>query len=260
MNITPEEKKHLIEQIENLTSISPLFYLKFCSCESFAQDICNGDLYANTAEFFRQKEIETGERGQGDRFELQLSIQAENITAFDSETGHLVFTAPNSTFNVHFKEDDEIPLISLVGIPLGDMDILEVDESHTTFKFPFSNEEYDTMTERFGKYCVIIGGVELRNKIDISSKQSQYEYIFDQIEYCDQNRIDRIEAFNKSDKKRFLYKNCDLEYQREYRLALAIEMPEDHFIRLGKFADAHIVKAEKLKDLAFVINYKSHPK
>jgi hypothetical protein len=43
MSITPEEKKYLVEQIENLTSPRPLFYLKFCSCEKFAQDMCNGD-------------------------------------------------------------------------------------------------------------------------------------------------------------------------------------------------------------------------
>lgn len=260
MSITPEEKKYLVEQIENLTSPRPLFYLKFCSCEKFAQDVCNGDLYGNTAEYFRLREIETGERGQGDQFELLLSIQTENITATDNETGNVVFTAPKGVFKVQFKEDDLIPIISFVGIPLGDMEIIDADETHADFKFPFTDNEYKTMKERFGEYCVILGAREVEARIAACCNHFGWDYIFDKVEYCDQNRIDRMQAFNKSAKERFLYKNSDLEYQREYRLAVGIEMPEDHFIRIGKFSTAKVIKSDALKNLMFSINYTTHPK
>lgn len=36
------------------------------------------------------------------------------------------------------------------------------------------------------------------------------DYVFDKIEYCKRNRIDRLQAFNKSEKEIFLYKNSDL--------------------------------------------------
>jgi hypothetical protein len=77
------------------------------------------------------------------------------------------------------------------------------------------------------------------------------------VEYCDQNRIDRVEVFKTGAKERFLYKNPDLAYQREYRLAIAIEIPEDHFIRIGNLASATCIESEKLKDLIFTVNYKS---
>lgn len=217
-------------------------------------------MYGNTAEYFRQREIETGDRGQGDCFELLLSIQTENITAIDNETGNVVFTAPSGVFKVQFKQDNLIPIVSFVGIPLSDMDIINANETHADFIFPFTDDEYKAMKNQFGEYCVILGARELEMRIAECCNHFGCDYIFDKVEYCDQNRIDRMQAFNKSAKERFLYKNSDLAYQREYRLAVGIEMPEDHFIRIDKLSNAKIIKADGLKNLIFSISYASHQK
>ena len=257
MGISKEEKDFIINEINKLTNGKHLFYLKFCSTEQFAQDICDGNLYGNTAEYFRQQEIKSGERGQGDRFETILSIQTNNITAIDRETGNIAFNAPKGTFTVQFESDKKIPIISFVGIPFQEMKIIEADETHTSFLLPFTDEEYINMSSKFGKYCVVLSGKELENRISAYCNAYGYDYLFDKIEYCNQNRLDRIEAFNKCAKERFLYKNADLAYQREYRLAIGIEIPDDHFIRLGPFSSAKYIESEKLKDLYYVINYKS---
>ncbi len=257
MGISKEEKDFIINEINKLTNGKPLFYLKFCSTEQFAQDICDGNLYGNTAEYFRQQEIKSGERGQGDRFETILSIQTNNITAIDRETGNIAFNAPKGTFTVQFESDKKIPIISFVGIPFQEMKIIEADETLTSFLLPFTDEEYINMSSKFGKYCVVLSGKELENRISAYCNAYGYDYLFDKIEYCNQNRLDRIEAFNKCAKERFLYKNADLAYQREYRLAIGIEIPDDHFIRLGPFSSAKYIESEKLKDLYYVINYKS---
>lgn len=100
MELTPEDKAHLIAEINKQTNNRPLFYLKFCREKKFAQDVCGGNLFGNTAEYFRQQEIKSGERGQGDRFETILHLETENITAVDSETGQIVLTAPKGTLSV----------------------------------------------------------------------------------------------------------------------------------------------------------------
>lgn len=257
MSVSKEEKDYLIKEMDKLTNGRPLFYLKFCANEKFAQDICNGNLYSNTAEYFRQQEIESGERGQGDRFEAILSIKTEKITVYNRETGELWLTAPKGTFTVQFDSDKKIPIVSFVGIPFSEMNIIEADETHTSFTLPFTEDEYKSMTTKFGKYCVVISGKELENRISTIYNESGIDYIFDKIEYCDQNRIDRIQAFNKKAKERYLYKNSDLAYQREYRLAIGIEIPEDHFIRVGKFSSAQYIESDKLKDLYYNVNYKT---
>ena len=187
-------------------------------------------------------------------------IEAQNINIYDSESGDIVFNGLNGNLRVQYNDDNDIPLVSFVGIPLSQMKLKYADENHADFLFPFSDEEYDTMFEKFGKYCVIINGSELESHIIEFSKAVKCDYIFDKIEYCDQNTIQRIQSFNKASKKRFLYKNTDLAYQREYRLALAIEMPDNHYISIGKLTECKIFKSEKLKNLVLSISYISHVK
>ena len=260
MNISEEDRHELIEQLEALTGKRPLFYLKFCACEKFAKDVCAGNLYANTPQYFREQEIKSGVRGQGDQFELISLIETQGITMCDAQTGEVILTAPKGTMRIQFKDDDVIPMVSFVGIPLADMKLIYADETHADFLFPFSDEEYASMKETFGSYCVMINGRELEAHIKIYCDALGCEFIFDRIEYCDQNRIDRMQAFNKSAKERFLYKNKDLEYQREYRLAFGHEIPEDHFIRIGTLENTRILESEKLKDMCFSIQYTSHLK
>ena len=255
--LSPDDRAHLVSEINSQTNNRPLFYLKFCAKAQFAQDICDGNLYGNTAEFFRQQEIKSGKRGQGDRFETILSIRTENITVVDGETGQVMLTAPKGTMAVQFGVDKLIPIVSFVGIPFEQMNIIEADETHTSFTLPFTEEEYTYMATQFGKYCVVISGKELESKIWNFCNSNGYDHIFDKVEYCDQNRLDRIEVFKSGAKERFLYKNSDLAYQREYRLAIGIEIPEDHFIRIGRLTSSACIESEKLKDLVFTVNYKT---
>ena len=56
IEISEEDRLQLVEQLEALTGKRPLFYLKFCSCEKFANDVCAGNLYATTPKYFREQE------------------------------------------------------------------------------------------------------------------------------------------------------------------------------------------------------------
>lgn len=259
-DLNQEDKDYLIDQLENQMGTRPVFYLKFCSEEKFAQDVCNGDFYGNTAEYFRKKELESGERGQGDQFELILPIKTEKVSMFDYETGNLVAIFEGGNAKFQYKDDDTIPIVSFVGIPIREMKLIEADETQAVFQFPFNIEEYRTMKERFGTYCVVLSAKELEQRIEAICRKNECDYVFDAVEYCCQNRIDRMQSFVEGSKKRFLYKNEDLRYQREYRLAVAIEMPEDHYLHFGKLENAKTISADDLQNMAVSIEYVSHTK
>ena len=70
--------------------------------------------------------------------------------------------------------------------------------------------------------------------------------------------MDRMQAFSKSAKERFLYKNKDLAYQREYRLVIAHELQIDHFVRIGKLDNTKILETEDMREFKFSIGYISH--
>lgn len=66
--------------MENRTDNDLLYLcLKFVKTEDRAKSVMNGKLYGNTPEYFRNREKETGERGQGDANELVLVQEVFNL-------------------------------------------------------------------------------------------------------------------------------------------------------------------------------------
>ena len=100
--------------------------------------------------------------------------------------------------------------------------------------------------------------MSLIKKISNYSKKYDFYTIFDSVKYCANNNLDRMEAFNKGIKERFLYKDNDLSYQREFRLVVDCEIPDDHYIKIGKVSNATILNSEKLKIMKFTFYYTSH--
>lgn len=253
--ISQDEKNMIVTQIEKLVGSKPFVYLKFCSQKKYAQDVLNGDLFSNTAEWFRNKENETGERGQGDKDELMLPFVAEKVSVFDYETGEHVMDYIKPNVTLRFNDDDHLPLVCFVGIPLRDMNLLEYDESHAVFSLPFSQEEHQTMEERFGKYCVLIDARELENKIVEFCDKNNCDYIFDKVDYRDKNSLERMKAFASLSPARVLFKNSDLAYQREYRLVLPDGVLEDNYVKLGGFDNATILDVSQIKNMGIRIDY-----
>ena len=257
---TQEEIRSLVSQLEGLSSTRPMFYMKFCKERKYAEDVLSGKLYANTPEYFREQEIKSGTRGQGDKNELTLSFVTNNVSAYDRDTGNLAFKMPAATIRIKFNDDGMIPMVSFVGIPLHDMRFIDADEKHAEFEFPFSKKEFDEMEETFGKYCVLINARELENRIKQACYNSEVDYIFDPVMYVPSNSLEKMKAYQSGQKERFLYKDDDLSYQREYRLAVAAEIPEDHYIHVGKLENATILDSSLLKSLRFSVEYQSHSK
>ena len=75
--IAQEDLENLLSQLESFLGTKPICYLKFCSKEEYANSVLEGDLFSNTPRYFREKEKETGDRGQGDADELILALQTE---------------------------------------------------------------------------------------------------------------------------------------------------------------------------------------
>ena len=121
-------------------------------------------------------------------------------------------------------------------------------------KFPFTNEEYQKMEEKFGKYCVMIWGNEFQDRLNKNEVVTNSQYVLDKVEYRELHDFERIKAYSKPDCSRFYFKDKDLEYQREYRLISNRELPQDHFIRIGRLDYARIIETKKLKEEGDCIN------
>lgn len=246
---TKEKNESCVSTTENSEDQNRILYLKFCSKKEFANDILNGKLYANTPEFFRKKEIETGERGQGDKNELTLTMDATEVEIKDAETGKIFCKISKAIGKFRYNADKTIPMVSFVEINMKDLKEYEEYNGQIEYKFPFSEEEFEEMENKFGKYCVIIGAHELDERIKETYKNSGIEYVFEPVRYVTPCSFEKMKGYVKELKDRFLYKDSDLKYQKEYRLVLLTKMPDDHYIRVGKLENACIVESSRLKNL-----------
>ena len=225
------------EDLKRAFGEEPIFYLKFVSEEDYAKDILSGKLYANTPEYFRNKEIETRKRGQGDKNELKYTMPLIDLKFYDSDTKELQFEISKASGVVQYHGDDNTPMVCFVGIPMYQMKILDEDDDGIIIGFPFSETEYATMEEQFGRYCVLLSGYALLESF--SELNSKVGWNFRKIQYVASNYLKKAESYFNPTIDRYFYKDDDLKYQREYRLILACEMPEDHYIKIKPFCTEH---------------------
>lgn len=256
--LTDENERYIIDWLNDKNDGRPYFLLKFCQEERFAKDICAGNLFANTPKWFRNKENESGVRGQGDAYELILPMRFDKVEICNPQTKDIICELGNGSGQFQIKNDDVKPLVSFVGITINEMHPVRVTEDEACFRFPFSEEEFEHMSREFGPYCVVVGEKFLRQRISEYAETHHVNYIFDAVHYCESNNIDRMLAFGAAKSNRFLYKNEDLKYQREYRLALDMDLPKDHFIRLGNIsAAASYIDSREMRNMEVVIHYQT---
>lgn len=256
MQLNENERVSLVEQLDSLFGHKPILYLKFTKESEYADELVNGIFYANTPEFYRKLEIETCERGQGDRYELMSVIDAYNVQFIGNETDDFNFTLPEARASLHFESDNTIPLICFTGITIKDMILVSANDSQAEFKLPYIDEDIDKMKVLFGEYCVFFDASELKKSIESYSIKNNIAFELKKIKYCHQQTIERLEAFAKGSVNRFYYKNEDLSYQNEYRLVFDMKIPENHKISIGDLE--HHAKKIYCNDLSknkFIINY-----
>lgn len=81
-----DRDEKVIRQLEKRLGTGPIFLLKFCNCKRYAEDVCEGKLYANTIDYFRKIEEQDGERGQGDKNEAVLTLRSNVIKFIENKT------------------------------------------------------------------------------------------------------------------------------------------------------------------------------
>lgn len=229
----------------------PIVYLKFAKRKKYAKDIKKGKLFTNTVGYFRQLGTE-GVQGQGDENEVLLSNTMSDIQLKKYNTKESVFNLSKANYTYKYDEDEKIPIVCFMGFTLSQIKILKRDETEVIFKFPFTEEEYEKMENEFGRYCVIIAAKTLNERIASYRCEQKIPVSFEGVKYCVPNCYDKAKSFFQPSVDRFLYKNEEFSYQREYRLVLDMTLPEDHYIDLGSFGEnAEVIKSEKIKDKIF---------
>ena len=174
-----DRDEKVIRQLEKRLGTGPIFLLKFCNCKRYAEDVCEGKLYAKTIEYFRKIEEQDGERGQGDKNEAVLTLRSNVIKFIENKTNREYKFYSKDDLKMKIKGDEKIPIVSFVGSTIRDMKIKDINNTNIILKFPFTNEEYQKMEEKFGKYCVMIWENEFQDRLNKNEVVTKCQYVID---------------------------------------------------------------------------------
>ena len=248
--------QNVLSMIHSTWDDNPVFYLKFCSKREYAEDVLAGKLYANTPLYFRELEAKYKKRGQGDINDVALRFRTFNLTFHTQGCTTPILTIPSCTVQFSYKADDLLPMVSFLGITLSDLTFVTANERSATFRLSHNADELKTIEDHLGKYCVLIDAKELNDHIRQACQHNNILYNFAPEIYAPKDSSEKKDAFANKKIERLSFKDLDLSYQHEYRLALNTAMPEDHYIHIGKLTNAFLLEVNHLGTMELSIELK----
>lgn len=229
-------------------------YLKFTKCETWAKDIIDGKLYMNPIGLYRDIELKSGEKGQGDEQEVKLvseNIQVKLMCDLGEE-----IPLDTKLVKFHYTDDQYTPTFCMMGLKICDFKVFSYDEEKIILKFPFSIEEIERLKREFGEFIVMIAANEFESAIYNTIEDKKLNGLFKEVIYCDPNFEERQESFFKGSVKRFFYKNENFSYQKEFRLILDEKITEGKFFNVGSLSEfSHMLNIEKLDKVHWKFYY-----
>ena len=218
--------------MENRTDNDLLYLcLKFVKTEDRAKSVMNGKLYGNTPEYFRNREKETGERGQGDANELVLVQEVFNLALMND--GKPFFESPNATVKIRYREDDTKTMVSFIGLSLNDLEFDGYEDGQEVYKLPFTDEDCAYFSSTFGAHCVVIHGPSLQDMLKKYEGSTGIKVTLGKVQYYPKNSVERAARFASPTDDRFFLKDSEFAAQREYRAYFDMNLPENHIVNIG---------------------------
>ena len=232
MGLKEQYKEEFLDQFGNRV----FAYLKFTGCEAWGNDVVNGNLYMNPIKYYRDLEVNSGIKGQGDSGELKLISDNVELKVIIPGTGDEVLLNPKQ-IKFEYTQDEQIPVFCVMGIKYKDLIVYDYDEETIKFKFPYSKEEIEQLKKDFGEYVVLVFPVGFKAAVQKAANNQNIQVYFGEVHYCDANSEERHDAFFNSDVQRFLYKDLDFSYQKEFRLILNQAITDGNFFEVGSLSD-----------------------
>lgn len=251
---------NLKQKLKEIIEDSPLFYFKITREEKWANDIIQGKLFMNTINFYKKLEKEEGLKGQGDKDELTIKLNPIDATiiAKDRKDGSELARIPvgMKNLNIEFDNDKKKPVFCIIAITLDDMEIVEDDGNLIRLKLNFSEKEIDRLKSEFGQYVVFIKAFRFQEKLEKSLNSLGINWTLDKVNYTNENMNKRLELTKNNDLKRFLYKDPDFKYQKEYRLILDEDVEDNKILEIEKISkdDGFLINIDSLLNFGLVYN------
>lgn len=234
----------------------PLFYIKFTREEQWAKDILQGKLFMNKLEYYRNLELNSGIKGQGDKGELKAKIVPIEMSIKSNET-NIVIPLRAGRLEFELGEDKHKHIFCITGLTIDEMIIENYNESSVILRFPYIKNDIELLKSEFGKYVVILNSQRFETNIRETLDSSETGGIFGKFKYTVENSLERIQVFAKGSPERFMYKDLEFKHQKEYRLVLAENIDNNKVLSIGNLSDVGLIyELEEFLNFTISLNFR----
>ncbi|MDB8805000.1 hypothetical protein [Romboutsia sp. 1001216sp1] len=231
-----------------------LFYIKFTRKKQWAEDILDGKLFMNKIDYYRNLELNSGIKGQGDIDELKATLELAKVELINEEEN---ITIPIDASNLKFElsDDKDKPVFCLTGFTIDDLIIDSYGENSVDLKFPYKIEDIDALKSEFGEYMVILAHSEFESKIKDAANRENINGLFGKVKYVHKNSMERLRAYQNKSADRFFYKDLEFKHQNEYRVVLDENIENTKIFDIGPIEfNMGVKKIDELFDIKITIN------
>ncbi|EFU43419.1 hypothetical protein PVOR_03660 [Paenibacillus vortex V453] len=211
--------------MKRLSEIEPFknakFFVKFTKSE-YVDDLLNGELFMNPLSIFIKQEIESKQRGQGDKYEGAHVFRVTNIKIIDPETEQVIATAKQGIVQENYGGAEDTPIFCFTVFSAKDFEVIDQDDDSISIKLNIEEEDKKNFLDNFGDKAVILpfNFVELLSE---DANNNGHTYVIKQVKYDDYEK-----GINSEHKKLFdegsfdivFWKDSFFEFQREARFAI----------------------------------------
>lgn len=249
-------KMDIRKELKEFFGERPLFYIKFTREEKWAKDILEGKLFMNKVDCYRKLELNSGEKGQGDLSELKAKIIPLEVK-LKSKNTNVVIPLKVRSLEFELDEDKHKLVFCITGLTIDDMIIDSYCQNSVKLRFPYKEKDADLLRKEFGEYVVVLNPKQFEENISNTLNNEGIGWIFGKVKYTCENSLERIEAFSNSIPERFLYKDLEFQYQKEYRLVLDENIDNNKILSIGSlYNGGGIQRIEDFLTTEIVLNFR----
>ncbi len=242
----------------------------FIKFSPYTDSLIKGNLYMNNLQYYINREIETGDRGLGDKVEASVFMSGLNFkvektgealentsanytirfvgdtdlgikleTSLDvSETKGLPLEGTGANLKLQLDSDGKRPVFCLFSVTIDNMTIVDENEEFYIAELDYTSEEKEKMIREFGDEMLVIDPGYFCERVEKAFLEKGYELVHRRVRYDDYsiNTIERLESYRNDDF--FFWKDKYFEHQNEYRFIIPnLETDEPIIINIGDISD-----------------------
>ncbi|MCA1182428.1 hypothetical protein CHCC14600_4256 [Bacillus licheniformis] len=222
----------------------------FSKFTPYIDSLVDGNLYMNNFQYFIDRELETGDRGVGDKYEVSNHYSDVYLRFYNNLTGELLGEGPADKVYSQKEEDKRRPVYCMFCLHSGNLNVVGEDDDWYYTELDLTKEEKEKMINEFNDQALLINPNPFIERVEKAGKEKGFILAKGLVEYDDFsiNSEKRIESYRQQNRI-FFWKDHFFKNQHEYRIVVTNterEVKDPLIFNIGNIDDiSYRVNAEQ---------------